>query len=211
MSDVLKPLSESVKRNWELWCEASYTKRTRARRTDDFVAGPHVSLGFGFIIAVMVGLFAEAWGPPLMVMGMGIVVAIWVLIYYKRKYAKVELIPERLEQLRLADVRALRLYELYLYMIELQKKLLEQSRMDAAYRISGQELPLREHLDRFAAQMETLETSFCDHGDLGTLLEIAQIEQVGTKAIVQAQLTERDTDARRRAVHEVERTMGLKS
>ncbi len=211
MSDKLKPLSENVKRNWELWCEASYTKKMRFKREEALGAGVGLPLTVGLLVGFLTGIGTEDWVPVFCVFGMSIVVMIGTVIYLVYSYAKMEMIPERLEQLRLADVRATRLHQLYLYMIELQKKLLEQCRMDSAYRIDGQELPLGEHLDRFASQMETLETSFHDHGDLGTLLEISQIENIGSKEIVKAQLTERDSDARRRAILEVETSLRLKS
>lgn len=167
-------------------------------------------LAIGLAIGFFVGAATKAWNPVLVVFALTVFVVISAPLYLLHNYAKIEIIPQRLEELRLADVRALRLYDLYRYMIELQKKLLEQSRMDAAYRICEKELPLREHLDRFAAQMETLESSFRDHGDLGTLLEVEEIQNIGSKEIVKVQLEERDSEDRRRAMLEVENSIGLK-
>lgn len=203
----LKPLSEAVRRNWELWCEASFAKRARidlAGNREGFTGGLVV---IGIVVGALVGQMTGSFAVALAIISVAALICAIVNVRLARQFKRLGVIPENVEGLRLGDIRAASLHELNVYMVELQKKLLDHPRWDVAYKVSGgEELLLEEHLARFAAQMEVLEGSFQNHGDLGTLLNPGQIEQLGTQAIAKIQATERDADAFRLAVSEVERS-----
>lgn len=207
MGEELKPLSDNVRYNWELWCEAAFAKNARSEMEDNRVTSlftsASIGLAFGLLCWVFMDLFLVFPG----VFGIGVATGSGFFVYYTRQFSRLGAITERLECLRLADVRAEALHDLYQYMVELQKKLLERSRLDVAYKIGEKVLTLSEHLEQFSAQMEVLETSFRDHGELGALPEIGEIKTVGTRAIAGALEDQRDAGARQLAVREVEATL----